>query len=91
MADIPIGIRDFELSQLSDKELSADFSYRTRTFAVQSRRECVHFQKPYPFKLILGEGFDEHEIRRWTVAHNGLWDPAWFLTDKIKERGGSAV
>ena len=88
MADIPIGIREIKLRDQSDREVTADFCYRTSTFAIQTRHEIVRFQKAYPFNVIVGQDFGEQEIRRWTIAHSGLWDASWFLVDKIKERGG---
>jgi len=42
----------------------------------------------YPFLVIIGAEFSEHQINEWVKDHAGQWDWAGFFVDKIKECAG---
>ncbi len=65
------------------------FEYRPPAAGVEIVDETVTFPRVFPFDVLFPLEFSEPEINEWIGAHDGKWDKAEFLFDKMKENGGS--
>ena len=83
-----IGIHGVELTH-APKTIKAKFSYRLPNGTIEIKPEVIDFPAVFPFHVLFDKTFDESNIDAWKASHNGRWDRAEFLFDKIKEHGGA--